>query len=298
MPRPLAILVTGATGKQGGSVARILLGRGHRVRALTRDARSPAARELARLGAHLVEGDFDAPATLARAADDVDALFAVGAPREADPDAEARQGIALVNAARAAGVPHLLYTSIASANRMTGIPHFDSKWRIERHLAAAGVPHTVIAPVFLMENFVGRRVPELHARQLSLPLPATRRLQQISVLDVGLFAAHVLEQRGRFLGRRVELAADELTGNDVAQILGSAIGRSVAYRELPLERVRAVSRGRAAMYAWLDRVGFEVNVAALRRDFPALSWLRFEDWAWRQGLSLPESAVETRPRLG
>lgn len=146
------VLVTGATGQQGGAVARALLSNGHGVKALTRKPDSAAAQALASAGAQLVIGDLDDTTAFAKAASGVDTLFLMGTMQGDNADAETRQGIAAANAAKAAGVGHLIYSSVADADKNTGIPHFDSKYRVEQHLRGLGVPYTISAPVFFMEN--------------------------------------------------------------------------------------------------------------------------------------------------
>ena len=130
MTKRRSVLVTGATGKQGGAVARQLIGKGHHVRALTRDPSKPAAQALAGLGAELAVGNLDDRASLERAIDGVDAVFAVATPFEEGTQAETQQGINVADAAIAAGV-QLVYSSVANADRQTGIPHFDSKFAVE-----------------------------------------------------------------------------------------------------------------------------------------------------------------------
>jgi uncharacterized protein YbjT (DUF2867 family) len=142
----LSVLVCGATGNQGGALARLLLGRRHRVRAFVRRPGSPEAAELERSGAELAEGDYDQPSTVEEAARGVDAGFVVATPYEAGTEAEVRHGIAAAEAAREAGVSHLVYSSVASADRDTDIPHFDSKREVERHIEGLGVPYTIVAP--------------------------------------------------------------------------------------------------------------------------------------------------------
>ncbi len=122
--RKLTVLVTGATGNQGGALTRALLRRGHHVRALTRRPESPAAVELKRLGAEIVSGDFDDPDSLAQAAKDVDTVFALSTPFEAGADTETRQGINVADAAKAAGAKHLKQLPVPDA------PHGDWDARI------------------------------------------------------------------------------------------------------------------------------------------------------------------------
>src|SRR3712207_3013064 len=138
MSDSLSVLVGGATGKQGGALARVLLERGHDVRAFVRRPDSPEAKELERLGAELARGDFDEPSTLEEAARGTDALFIVATPFEAGMEAETRHGIAAADAAKAAGVSHLVYSSVANADKDTGIPHFDSKRKVDEHIEGLG----------------------------------------------------------------------------------------------------------------------------------------------------------------
>ena len=167
------VLVTGATGKQGGAVARALLGRGHEVHAVTRNVESAAAMALAELGAKVTQGDFTKPEAIAAAMKGVDSVFAMSTPFEGGIDAEIEQGIALADAAIEAGVEHFVYTSVAGADRGTGIPHFDSKYAVEQHLAGTKLAWTVIAPVYFMENLLfPNTLQALRNGNYATPLPA------------------------------------------------------------------------------------------------------------------------------
>ncbi|MFX1521547.1 MAG: NmrA/HSCARG family protein [Promethearchaeota archaeon] len=151
---PLFILVTGATGNQGGSVARRLLEHGHRVRALTRKPDSPAANELEKLGAEISVGNFNDRNSLERAATDVDAIFAMGTSFEEGTVSEPRQAIAIAETAKKLDIGHLVYSSVGSADQNTGIPHFESKYKVEQHIESLGIPYTIFGPVFFCENHV------------------------------------------------------------------------------------------------------------------------------------------------
>src|SRR6478735_3618753 len=137
------VLVTGATGQQGGAVARALLSRGHRVKALTRKPDGDAARRLASAGADVVAGDLGNATSVLKAAADVDTMFLMGNSYEAGTEEETRQGIIAADAAKAAGVGHLIYSSVADANKKTGIPHFESKYLVEKHVGGLGIPYTI-----------------------------------------------------------------------------------------------------------------------------------------------------------
>jgi uncharacterized protein YbjT (DUF2867 family) len=285
-PRPLTVLVTGATGNQGGAVVRRLLRRGHEVRALSRSGDSPASRELERLGANVWTGDFDDRDSIERAAAGAAAVFAM-VPYEAGRNVEMRQASNLFAAAKAAGIGHLVYSSAAGADRQTGVPPYESKAAVERRLASFGVPYTIVAPVAFMENaFLPWTLPDLRHGTLALALPESRPLQHVALADLASFVALVVEERERFLGRRIDLASDEVTGAEQAEILSRASGREIGYVELPLQQVRSFSEELALLWDWADRVGHNVDIERLRRDYPEVAWHTFAEWAASQDWSV------------
>ena len=148
------VLVAGATGQQGGAVVRALIARGHRVKAISRKPDSDGAKRLAAAGVEVVAGDLNDGASVARAVEGVDTMFLMGNSYEAGTEAETRQGITVADAAKAAGIGHLIYSSVGDADKKTGIPHFDSKYLVEKHIAGLGIPYTISAPVAFMENTV------------------------------------------------------------------------------------------------------------------------------------------------
>jgi uncharacterized protein YbjT (DUF2867 family) len=283
LTQKLIVVVTGSTGKQGGAVARGLLERGHKVRAVTRDPNSSQAKSLAKAGATLVAASLEDAAAIRRALEGATSLFAVTVP-SGGTDAETRQGIAAADAAKAAGV-HLVFTSVGSANRQTGIPHFDSKYEVEKHIAKVGLRATTLAPVSFMENiYFGKE--QLAKGIYAAALLPTRALAQVAVADIGAVAVRVLEDAGRFTGRRFDLASDELTGCDAIAILSRVVGRPFTYYQIPLDAIRQrMGEDAVKIYEWLDRVGFAVDRAALRREFPDVAFHDFESWAKTQDWS-------------
>jgi uncharacterized protein YbjT (DUF2867 family) len=280
MGRELTVVVTGSTGKQGGAVARGLLARGHMVRAVTRDPNSSQARSLANAGATLVAASLEDTTAITKALEGATSLFAMTIP-SGGADAETRQGFAAAEAAKAAGV-HLVFTSVGSANRETGIPHFDSKYEVEKHIAKLGVRATILAPVYFMENLYFAK-EQLAKGVYPAALPPERTLAQIAVADIGAVAVRVLEDAGRFTGKRFDLAGDALTGNDIVAILSRVAGRPFAYHQVPLDVVRQrMGEDGARMYEWLDRVGYTADRAALHREFPDVAFHDFESWAKAQ----------------
>ncbi|MFJ9867708.1 NmrA/HSCARG family protein [Streptomyces sp. NPDC101165] len=279
----LTIAVTGATGAQGGATAHALLAAGHQVRALTRTPAAPAAEALRRLGADVRYADFDDRPSLDSALAGADSLFAVTTPFGTDTATEVRQGRTLLDAAAAARVGHIVLTSAAHADRGTGIPHYDSKHEIERHLMTTGVPWTVIAPAAFMDNFAsGWTLEGLRENTFAWPMPADRPLTLIPADDIGAFAALVLQRRSVFTGRRVDIASDELTAAQIAAALSAATGRPVRHREVPLSYVRTHSDDLAAMFSYFTTAGLDVDVTGLRRAHPEVGWHTFADWAAAQ----------------
>lgn len=283
MTQKLTVVVTGSTGKQGGAVVRGLLERGHRVRAITRDANSIQAKSLANDGAAIVTASLEDRTALTRALEGATSLFAMTTPF-GGKDAEIRQGVAAADAAKAADV-HLVFTSVGSANRQTGVPHFDSKYEVEKHIAKVGARATILAPVAFMENLYFIR-EQLAKGTYASALSPTRALAQVAVPDIGAVAVRVLEEPARFTGKRFDLAGDELSGNDAMSILSRVTGRSFYYYQVPLDVVRQrMGEDAVKMYEWFDRVGFVVDRAALRREFPDVTFHDFESWAKKQDWS-------------
>ena len=251
MAQSKLVLVTGATGKQGGACAEVLLTRGHQVRGLTRNSASPAANRLREQGVEIAVGDFTDRDSLVRAARGTDAVYAMSTPLEQGAEKETAQGMTVTDAAQAARVAHVIYSSVAGANRATGVPHFDSKYAVERHLQASGVQYTIVAPVFFMDNLLQPwMLSGLRQGKLAMAMPASRSLQQIAVADIGAFVAAAIERGEAVFGRRFDIAGDELTGEEAAAILSKVTGREVHYEGFPPDVLRAQSEEMARMFEW------------------------------------------------
>lgn len=277
------ILVTGATGSQGGSVVQALLKQGHQVRGMTRKADSPAAEKLRLQGVEVVAGDFIDQDSLVRAASGVDTIFTMTTPFEEGVEVETAQGIAIANAAKDAGVGHLIYSSVANADRSTGIPHFESKYEVEKHIVSSGIPYTIMAPVYFMENLTAPwSLQGVKQGRLALALPADKPLQQISVQDIGAFAAAIVDRRESVFGHRYDIAGDELSGEESVAIFSKTTGRNLQYEGFPPEVLRAQDEDMTLMFEWLNDTGYSADIAGLRRDFPEVTWHDFATWIGQQ----------------
>ena len=254
-----------------------------------------AARKIESLGAELAVGDTEDRESVKRAAVGVDAVYAMTSFFESGLEAEVRQGRTIADAMKDADVEHFLYASVASADQSTAIPHFDSKYEIEKHIKLLGIPHTIVAPVLFSDNLLTPwMLPELTQGRIALPVPPDRPVQQISVQDIASFVALVLENPDRFLGKRIDIASDELTGRRETEILSTVAGRQIEYVQVPIADAYETNRDAAKMYEWFDAVGYSADIEALRRDYPETGWHTFEEWAQAQDWSILNSEGATR----
>ena len=277
------ILVTGATGNQGGAIARELLARGHRVRAMTRNPDGEAAKALTEEGAEVVGGDLDDPESLKAALEGAWGVLGVQNTWEAGVEGEEEQGIRLAELARQAGVHHYVYQSVGSAHRSTGIPHFDNKARVEERIRSLDFPSfTIVRPVFFMENLASPWFkPGIDEGTLAIGMKPETRLQMIAVKDIGFFGLKAFEDHKAWNGRAVDIAGDELTGPEAAAILSEVTNRKITFQQVPIEDVRSFSEEFAIMLEWFDAVGYDADISALKKEF-GYEPLRFRDWARQQ----------------
>ena len=276
------ILVTGATGQQGGAVARALLVKGQKVRVMTRNPEKAAS--LAKAGAEIVQGDLTNQAILQMALRGVHGVFAMSTPFEAGMEAEVRQGIMLADAAKQAGIAHYVYTSVGSAHRNTGIPHFDSKWKVEQHIRQIGLPATILRPVWFMENFTTFAKPSAEG-VLMLPMKPARKLAMVALKDIGEFGAAAFLRPKDFLGQAIDLAGDELSMPETAALLTKAMGRPIRFQEFPMDQAEAaMGHDLATMFRWFNEVGYAIDIPALKQQFGIplatfAEWMKTMDWA-------------------
>ncbi len=276
------ILVTGATGHQGGAVLRHLRERGYPTRALTRDPQSEKAHKLTGHQTEVVRGDLDDIASVTRALEDVYGVYSVQ-DWQNGKETEVRQGIALADAAARAGVDHFVYSSVAAADRNTGIPHFESKWEIEQHIQRTGMAYTILRPAFFMDNWLMMR-DVIDGGKIILPLTPDTKQQMIAADDIGAFVALAFEHGGHWHNRVIELAGDEPTMAEIAQHFTRVSGHPVEYEQVPWEAFeKQMGHEMTIMYRWFQDHGYTVDIDARRAELPGLLTLdRWLDQNWHK----------------
>jgi uncharacterized protein YbjT (DUF2867 family) len=288
------IAVTGATGQQGGAVARKLLAEGWKVRALTRDLNKPAAQELASLGAELVPGDMENRAELEAAFQGAYGAFSVQnywLPNVGF-EGEIRQGKNVADAAKAAGVQHLVYSSVGAAHRGMGQKHFDSKWIIEQQIQSLNVPFTIMRPVAFFENLNWERAFILNGTFNAIGLRPEKERQLIAVEDIAVFVALVFANPEGYIGKTIELAGDALTESQLAETFTKVIGRPVKLSLPTGERGWGDQEEMTAMFNFFNGEAYDADIPTLRKIHPGLltleQWLRKNGWENAEPVPMPE----------
>ena len=285
------VLVTGATGKQGGSVVRHMLAKEWNLRALTRDATSKAARALADQGVEIAQGDMEDAASLDAAFRGIGRVYSVQDFWSVGAKREVLQGKNLADAAKKAAVEHFVYSSVGGAERNTGIGHWESKWEIEKHIRKLDLPATIFRPAAFMENYYVDQV-EIGILQGKLydPVRADRPYQTIASDDIGGFVSLAFERPKEFVGLELEIAGSELTNRQAAETFSKVLGRSVEFQEIPVPASKEFQQ----MFQWFNDSGFNANIPQLHKKYPEVrlrtleQWLSDEGWHKRaRRLSIP-----------
>jgi uncharacterized protein YbjT (DUF2867 family) len=286
------VLVTGATGNQGGAVADHLLAADtdFDVRGLTRDADSDRAQALANRGATMVEGNLDDPETLRPHVEDADAVFAVTNFWTSGYDAQVQQGKNIADVSAEAGVDHFVFSGVGSHELDTGIPHFDTAMEIEDHAQDLDLPMTILQPVFFFQNLEAFAEDILEGT-LAFPLEEGVSLQMIDTDDLGRAAAVAFEHPEEFVGDRYELAGDELTLAETADLLSEVTGVDVDAVHVPTEdAVEDFGEEFTVMCEWFNEVGYKADVETLEETFgfeftDLETYLHEHGWADKEGMA-------------
>jgi uncharacterized protein YbjT (DUF2867 family) len=274
------VLVTGGTGKQGGAtVTHLLSAKRARVRVLTRNPDSPKAKLLASQCVELVRGDMNDADSVKAALSGVSAVFSVqNFMDKGGVEAEEQRGKAFADSVKSANGPHLVYTSAEGVERDSGVPHYQSKWRIEQHIRQLGLPATIIRPVAFMDSFATSSLGRGMALGLFRSvLGTTKRIKLVATSDIGWFAARALEDPTRFSGRVIPLAGDELSIAEILETYRKVTGRTPWIAPIPsILPGLIMPKEIASMLKWIGEQGFKANINELRQEHPGL--LTFEAW--------------------
>ncbi len=267
----MTALILGATGLQGGAVAQEMLHRGAAIRVLTRSAASPKARALAAQGAEVVQGDLTRPRTLPPAFESIDTVFSVQdfyAPN-AGLIGELEQGRAVIAAAQAAGVGHIVQSGMGDGNATGGPQHFLSKALLERDLKRSGIGWTILGTVWFMDNLKNPAMkPHLMFPVLAGSLDAGTPFHMLAIKDLGWVAAEALSNPDAWASRKINLAGDVLTVPDMKRIYRDVMGTRPKRWRIPAAMFKRIVPEFAEQLAWHNTVNFAFDTSALRRAKP------------------------------
>jgi len=262
-----------------------MLPQGWKLRALTRNPKSYAARQLAEKGVELVQGDLDDPASLERAARGVYGIYSVQDFWTVGAKREVQQGKNLADMAKKAGVDHFVYSSAGGAERKSGITHFETKWEVEKYIRGLKLPATVFRPAGFMDTYhILEVVIVLLNGKLADPIRGDKPYQTIATDDIGGFVALAFERPKEFIGAELEIAGSELTNVQAAEVFSRVLNRKVKFQKIPLPIVRLfLGREFYEMFRWFNDKGFEANISELRRKYPDVRLHTLEEWLREDG---------------
>jgi len=280
------LLITGATGRQGGAVLRHLLKQGGwKLRALVHRTDPRGIDGLTQQGVEVVQGDLEDVSSLevavrgAYGVYSVQNFWAVGARREV------QQGRNLAAVAKKAGVQHFVYSSVGGAERKTGIPHWESKWEIENYIRQLKLPATVLRPVSFMETYHILEVEVgILKGKLADAVRGDKPYQTIATDDIGAFAALAFARPKDFVGLELEIAGSELTNPEAAKVFSRVMGKPVKFRKLPLPIVRVfLGKEFYLMFRWFNEAGYKADITELKRRYPEVHLHSLEEWLREDG---------------
>ncbi len=273
------IFVTGVTGNQGSNVAAQLAANGFNVVALTRNPNSPKAQKLNTKNIRFVKGDLNDGSTYKAYLKDVFGVFSVQTFVDG-VEKEINQGITLATFAKESGVKHFLYSSVVGAASNTGVPHFESKFKIENFIRQMGMPYTILRPTSFFENFLIPQVKKgILKGKLVQPINKNTVLQYIAAEDIGKVAVKIFQEVDAYAGQTIPLASEQLATQQVAEIFSSVLQKEIKYQKLPGLITRLLlGKDLYKMFKWMDENSSfthdDVNLT--KTAFPEL--ISLESW--------------------
>ena len=254
------ILVVGVAGPMGKAIVPELHAEGHEVRVI---AYMPErAKEFKAQNVEIIQGSAGNPEDLMKALDGVDGVCLMGMPHEQDPAKEAEYGKSVIDACLKVGIKHIVHVSVCCSDRNTGVPHFESKRQVEEHLKRSGLSYTILRPAWYMENFLSNRYfSTLRDGVLSLPLRPDRTLELISASDVGRIAAEAFTVPDKLSEREIDLAADRMTMEEIAEEISRVLPKNVMYTQISdADAGKDMSPDMRTMFKWLDEHGYSGDI--------------------------------------
>jgi uncharacterized protein YbjT (DUF2867 family) len=283
------VLVTGATGKQGGATIRALLQTDFEILALTRDATSASAQKLTALSPNvkLLQGDLKSVAAIFEEARNLSrnsiwGIFSVQPTNKRDPSVEEVQGKNLIDAAVFNNVQHFVYTSVdrggaQSASNPTNVPIWITKHRIEQHLRikakSSGMRYTILRPTSFMEllsdDVPGRMFATMWKNHFD-----NQRMHLIAVRDIGHFAAQAFLHWDQYMGVEMTLTGDELTFAEADAVFQDRFGKSLPTANSLLVSVyMRVSKSARTIFDFIKERPADLGIEECRKIHPGLT-----DW--------------------
>lgn len=276
------IVVTGATGRQGGAVTRALLGTGWRVRALTRNPDGQKAQMLSTLGAEVLQGDMNDREALQSAFQGAYGVYSVQNPMLSDLEIAVSQGKLVADVAKEAKVQHLIYGS-AGIGKPTGIGSWDSKLEVEAHMKTLGIPLTILRPMAFMELMTDKDYyPPVSTWHLMPKLMGEARpVGWIAVDDLGIITAKVFAAPEQFIGQEIKLSSDVKSIAECRAIYSRVLGKNPARFPMPVWMFkRFVGTDLVTMWQWLRTEEIDLATAPTHAIHPEA--LRVEAWLRKQ----------------
>ena len=281
-----------ATGQQGNAVAKALLARQYKVRAVTRNPDSAKAKELKELGAEIAQiADMENVAELEKAIQGAYGVFAVtnfwgllAQNPETAYDKEIAQGKAIGDVCKRLGVKHLVYSGVEHVKEIFGkyCPHFDSKGIVEKYLDEIGVPNTSTRYAFYFDNFLTFFPPKKEEDgTYTIAYAAQKPMYGISVVDGGPAVASVFDNPAEYIGKKIGLAGDKLSGDEYVAILSKVTGKTIKFSYIPPDVFAKFpfpgAEDLAVMFEFYDQYSIDRSVELTHKLNP--NTVGFEEWA-------------------
>ena len=267
------VLITGITGQQGGAVARNLIDKNINLFGLSRNTNSGISKELSKLGVQVLEGDLDDLSSYKSHLENIDTVFFVQALEQGAKN-EIKQGKMFIAEAKKQGIEHFVYSSVLGADLKTGVPHFDSKYELEKYIAQNEITCTILRPASFNENFLN---PEITKRilkgKLVMPLNKNVIQQYISTEDIGKIAAQVIKNPENYKNKTITIATDEKSLAEVAEIFSQILNKMITYQKLPgIITWLVMGKDLRKMFAYMNKNNFKAveDIDALKNEFPGL----------------------------